>query len=122
MNKHSIVALAREQLESARRNAAGRAARTVVGGHERALRLTVVALRAGACLDEHDNPGEATLYTISGRVQLRVGDDAWDARAGDLLEIPPARHSVRAYEDSAVLLTAVPRRDTQGGAPGGEPR
>ena len=109
MQKTSLDALAREQLEAARRADSSRSATTVVGGHERALRQTVVALTSGAELAEHDNPGEATLYVISGRVELRCGDDSWQARTGDLIEIPPARHSLLAIEDSAVLLTAVPR-------------
>ena len=60
-------------------------------------------------MDEHENPGEASLYVITGRVELRAGRDSWQARTGDLVEIPPVRHSLLAIEDSAVLLTAVPR-------------
>jgi quercetin dioxygenase-like cupin family protein len=63
-------------------------------------------------LAEHENPGEATLYVISGRVELSVGADSWQGRSGDLVEIPPARHSLLAVENSAVLLTAVPRAHT----------
>jgi len=109
MQKMSLDAIAREQLEAARRSESARAATTVIGGHEHAMRQTVVALVAGAELSEHENPGEASLYVISGRVELHVGADSWQARTGDLVEIPPARHSLRAIEDSAVLLTAVPR-------------
>ncbi|HEY8826322.1 MAG TPA: cupin domain-containing protein [Jatrophihabitantaceae bacterium] len=109
MQKVSLDAIAREQLEAARRTDSSRASTTVIGGHEHVLRQTVVALAAGAQLSEHENPGEATLYVISGRVELHVGSDSWQARTGDLVEIPPARHSLLAIEDSAVLLTAVPR-------------
>ncbi len=109
MQKMSLDALAREHLEAARRSSAGRAAATVYGGHERALRQTVVALRAGIALDEHDNPGEATLQVLTGRVTLTSGSDSWQARSGDLIIIPNTRHSVHADEDSAILLTAVPR-------------
>lgn len=109
MQKVSLDAIAREQLESARRTDSARASTTVVGGHEHAMRQTVVALVAGASLSEHENPGEASLYVITGRVELCAGADSWQARAGDLVEIPPARHSLHAIEDSAVLLTAVPR-------------
>jgi quercetin dioxygenase-like cupin family protein len=100
MQKVSLDALAREQLAAAGRAESDRAATTVVGGHERVLRQTVVALVQGASMADHENPGEATLYVISGRVELRAG--------GDLIEIPPARHAVHAIEDSALLLTAVP--------------
>lgn len=107
--KVSLDATAREQLDAARRSAAHRASETVVGGHEYVMRQTVVALAEGATLAEHENPGEATIYVISGRVELTAGADTWQARTGDLIEIPDARHSLRAVEDSAILLTAVPR-------------
>jgi quercetin dioxygenase-like cupin family protein len=109
MHKHSLDALARQLLEDAGRSDAGRAASTVVGGHEHVMRQTMVALKAGSQLSEHENPGEATLYVVTGRVELVAGEDTWQARSGDLVEIPPARHSLLAVEDSAVLLTAVPR-------------
>lgn len=109
VRKVSLDAIAREQLEAAGRADSARASTTVVGGHEYVMRQTVIALTAGATLAEHENPGEATLYVIVGRVELAVGDDTWQARTGDLVEIPPARHSVLAIENSAVLLTAVPR-------------
>lgn len=109
MHKHSLDALARELLDDAGRSEAARAATTVVGGHEHVMRQTVVALKAGSQLSEHENPGEATLYVITGRVELTAGEESWQARSGDLVEIPPARHGLLALEDSAVLLTAVPR-------------
>ena len=109
MQKMSLDALAREQLDAARRSSAGRAAATVYGGHEHALRQTLIALTAGSRLDEHDNPGEATLQVISGRITLEAGSDSWQGRSGDLLIVPSSRHAVAADEDSAVLLTAVPR-------------
>lgn len=111
--KHSLDAAAREQLRAAARNSARRASETIVGGHEHVMRQTVIALLEGATLSEHENPGEATLYVISGRVTLAVpsgaGTDTWEGRTGDLIEIPPSRHSLTALVDSAVLLTAVPR-------------
>ena len=112
MQKHSLDALAREQLEEAGRAKSSRAARTVVGGNERVMRQTLVALKAGAALDEHENPGEATLYVVRGRIELATESGRWEARTGDLIDIPAARHSVHAVEDSAFLLTAVPRGRT----------
>lgn len=69
------------------------------------MRQTLVALRSGTALTEHENPGEATVLVLRGRVRLRSGDDAWEGMAGDLLLVPPARHSLEALEDAAVLLT-----------------
>jgi quercetin dioxygenase-like cupin family protein len=77
----------------------------VYGGHEHALRQTVLALTAGSSLDEHESPGEATVQVLRGRVRLTAGQVAWEGRAGDLLVVPEVRHALQAIEDSAVLLT-----------------
>ena len=79
--------------------------RTVHGGHEHALRQTLIALTAGSALAEHDSPGEATLQVLRGRVRLTTADQSADAAAGDLLLIPSQRHALTALDDSAVLLT-----------------
>jgi quercetin dioxygenase-like cupin family protein len=104
MQKRSLDAIGREQLEQARRNS-GRAATTVFGGHEQVLRQTVIALTGGAGMQEHESPGAATLYVLSGRVRLTAGADSWEGRSGDLIVIPPARHGLESVEDSVVLLT-----------------
>jgi len=103
--KLSLEAVAREQLKVASAASSGRSAETVYGGHQRVLRQTLMALTAGTRMDEHENPGEATLLVVLGRVELASGGDRWEGRSGDLLVIPDARHSLAALEDSAVLLT-----------------
>ena len=105
MHKLSLDALAREHLERARGSSAGRSAETVHGGHERTLRKTLVALTAGTSLGDHENPGEATVIVLSGRVRLGAAGDSWEGRRGDLLIIPPARHDLQAIEDAVVLLS-----------------
>jgi quercetin dioxygenase-like cupin family protein len=105
VQKSSLDALARELLNAACASSAGRAARTVYGGHEHVLRQTVIALAAGRVLAEHDNPGEATVHVLHGRVRLVCGADSWEGRKGDLLVVPDASHSLEAVENSAVLLT-----------------
>jgi quercetin dioxygenase-like cupin family protein len=105
MEKFSLTALAREQLEHARTASSGRSAKTAYGGHEHTLRQTVIALLEGKALDEHNNPGEATVHVLLGRVRLSAGGADWDARAGDLLIVPAAPHTLLALEDCAVLLT-----------------
>ena len=110
MQKLSLDAMARELLERARAGTGGRAAETVVGGHEKVLRQTVIALAAGSVLGDHENPGEATVHVLAGRVRLTAGDDAWDGRSGDLLLVPDATHRLAAQEDSVVLLTVAKQR------------
>ena len=105
MEKSSLTALARQQLDLAQSAPSGRSSRTVYGGHEHVLRQTMIAIMHGQALSEHENPGEATVHVLSGRVRLRAGDTSWDGLPGDLLIVPPASHSLEALEDSAVLLT-----------------
>lgn len=105
MEKLSLDAVAREQAKRAAAASSGRSAETVYGGHEHGLRQTVLALTAGSALTEHENPGEATVQVLSGRVRLTAGPHSWDGRTGDLLVVPAARHALTAVEDSAILLT-----------------
>lgn len=103
--KASLEALVRAHLEAARRSNAGRSAHTVVGGHEHVLRQTLIALASGRELAEHENPGEATVHVLHGRVRLTSGPDSWEGRRGDLLLVPPTPHRLAADEDAVVLLT-----------------
>ncbi|MCM4084676.1 cupin domain-containing protein [Paractinoplanes hotanensis] len=105
MQKSSLAELTVRHLEKARGSSSGRSAETVVGGHTHILRQTLVALRAGEALDEHENPGEATVHVLTGRVRLAAGDTSCEGGTGDLLTVPDARHSLTAIEDTAVLLT-----------------
>ena len=105
MQKFSLQAMARELLERARTGGGGRAAATAIGGHEKVLRQTVIAMVAGAALSEHENPGEASVHVLTGRVRLSAGQHSWEGRPGDLLVVPDSSHSLQALEDSAVLLT-----------------
>jgi len=107
VKKLSLNAIAREQLERAQDASSGRSSSTVFGGHEQALRQTVVALREGSSLTEHNSPGEATIIVLSGRVRLSAGSTSWEGRTGDLLVIPPERHSLEALKDTAILMTIV---------------
>lgn len=105
MNKMSLDALARELRTKAGESGRKLASTTVYGGHEKTLRQTLVVIFAGGELGEHDSPGEATVQVLSGRIALDTATDTWEGRTGNLLVVPPARHKVRAVEDSAFLLT-----------------
>lgn len=105
MQKFSLAALAREQLELARVSSSGRSATTVYGGHEHVLRQTMIALVSGRRLDDHANPGEATVHVLSGRVSMKAQGNTWPGSPGDLLVVPDAIHSLEALEDAVVLLT-----------------
>ena len=105
LHNQSLDALTRQHLETARTTPSGRSAQTLYGGHDHVLRQTLVALREGASLDEHENPGEATVQVLHGHVSLVTQDSSQEGVAGDLMVVPDARHALRADTDSAILLT-----------------
>lgn len=107
MDALSMTALADAQLNAARGARVGRAAHTVYGGQDCALRQTLLALAEGQRLDEHENPGEATLFVLDGRVQLGTSTGPVEGGTGDFIVIPEERHHLVALEDSVVLLTVV---------------
>ncbi|RWZ83027.1 MULTISPECIES: LuxR family transcriptional regulator [unclassified Glutamicibacter] len=105
MKKFSLTAIARAQLRDAENAGNGRAASTVFGGHEHTLRQTVIGIKAGTELQEHANPGEATLLVLDGRVTVSSMGNQWEGRSQDLIVLPEGRLKISATEDSSVLLT-----------------
>lgn len=105
MDSNSLTGLVQDQLALAREASSGRASVTVYGGREHRLRQTLIALRAGERLGEHDAPDEATLQVLEGSVVLHAGSERWEGSVADLVVIPPQRHDLEALTDAAVLLT-----------------
>ncbi|MGC2939689.1 MULTISPECIES: cupin domain-containing protein [unclassified Brevibacterium] len=99
----NIESLSTELLEKARGSRSGRAAKGVFTGTY--LRQAVLTLAAGAELADHDSPPEATLQVLKGDVRLAADDESWELTEGDLIAIPPQRHSVTALSDAAFMLT-----------------
>ncbi|MEU9131754.1 cupin [Kitasatospora sp. NPDC048540] len=100
-----LNALADEHSAKAAASAHGRSAHLLV--HDGVLRQTVIALRSGAALDEHNAPVAASLLVLRGRVSLTVAGRRYEVAAGQLRPIPQERHGLLAHLDSVVLLTAV---------------
>ena len=99
-----------ELLEKATSEPAGRAGRTLAHPVD-GLRQTVIALRGGADLAEHESPGAASLLVLQGRVRLVAGEKSISLAAHQIAPIPNRRHSLHADENSVVLLSvAVPFR------------
>lgn len=102
----SLAPLADELLAKAPDAHASRSAKTVYGGGGRALGQTLIAVAAGTDLGEHENPGEATVMVVRGRISFSYDGQAWEAQPYELFAVPPeGRHAIKAVEDSVVLLT-----------------
>ena len=97
----NLASAAAELLERAAAASAGRAALTLVLGAGAPLKQTLLALRGGVHLAEHDAPGVATLQVLQGRLRLVTSQDSWEFGQGDHLQIPPSRHRLESLEDAA---------------------
>ena len=104
-----LPTLAEELLATARTATSGRAGRSTRSGRDLSLRQTVLALTEGNGIDEHEANGEATLHVLSGRIRLRWGSEAVEVGAGEVVDVPNARHAVDALTDATVLLTVAMR-------------
>ncbi len=68
-----------------------------------AVRLVVLA---GREIPPHQVPGPIMLHCLEGRVLLGLGDLTLEVAAGQWVYLDGgARHSVKAIEDSSLLLT-----------------
>ncbi|MFV0633201.1 cupin domain-containing protein [Demequina sp.] len=104
-----LVSIVDAQLALAHAAASGRHSVTLVGDHHRDLRQTLIAIKAGERLHDHDSPAEATLQVLRGEVTFTAGEHASAMSAGDFIVIPPVRHGLVAVTDCAVLLTVATR-------------
>ncbi|QGU05823.1 cupin domain-containing protein [Corynebacterium comes] len=82
----------------------GRQAKLLV--NDGPLRQTVIALKAGTRLQEHNSPPAASLFLLSGRVTV-TGQEVTEVEEGELVALTHHRHSVTADSDSVFLLTTV---------------
>ncbi|MEU9247735.1 cupin domain-containing protein [Streptomyces sp. NPDC048385] len=106
----SLGTLIQEHLRRAASSPAGFSIAALPTGQLGLLTQHLVALRAGASLPDHENPGDATVLVLQGKVEVRTGTDSWTGATGELLVVPPARHSLEAVEEAAVLLSVVKAR------------
>ncbi|WP_281688844.1 cupin domain-containing protein [Pseudonocardia thermophila] len=109
MQPVSLTGLSDQQITEARAASAGRTAATLHGGRDHRLKQVLLTLAAGRELADHDNPGEATLLVLRGRVQLGTAGGSAEIAEGEYLVIPAERHHLVALEDATVLLTVVAR-------------
>jgi quercetin dioxygenase-like cupin family protein len=96
--------IALQHLNEARHSGHGRSSERLL--HQKVLRQTLVALKEGTVLAEHNAPYSGSLQILHGRIRVTSGEDLV-LEAGQLHVLPAERHSVEALEDAVFLLTAV---------------
>jgi quercetin dioxygenase-like cupin family protein len=83
---------------------AGRRAEILV--KEDDLRITLVTMREGVELDEHAVPVSIAIHVLRGRFAVHYDGETLELNHGDLVSLrKDVRHTVRALEDGAFLLT-----------------
>lgn len=94
-----------ELYESATQAASKRAGSTVYRGN--GVRQTMVVLLQDAEMAEHSSPEEGFIHVIQGAIRLDGDNRSWEVSAGQLLPVPPERHSVTALDDTVLTLTVL---------------
>lgn len=100
-----LTALAEQHMSQARTDPHGRSAHLFL--HDGPLRQTVIALVSGAMLDEHNAPPAASLQVLRGHVRLTADSGDQELRSGQIHRITHERHTLKALDDSVVVLTTV---------------
>lgn len=89
---------------SAGSSGAGRAAKTLV--KEGPLRITLVALRRGAALAEHQVTGPVAIQVLSGRLRLDTRGGTITLAAGELAALDAGvAHAAEALDDALLFIT-----------------
>jgi quercetin dioxygenase-like cupin family protein len=70
------------------------------------LRVVLMALKAGARIQEHKAAGRISIQTLSGRLRLHLPDEVVDLPTGHLLTLDRGvPHDIEALDESDLLLT-----------------
>lgn len=100
-----LETIAQRHLDEARVTEHGRSAARL--SQDGVLRNSIVALREGGELSEHNSPHAASMLVLIGSVRVTSGDRHEDYDEGTLHVLTHERHSVTALADCAFLLITV---------------
>ena len=101
-------------LDQARGMSSGRASTTLTPGAHTPLKQTLVALRAGVELDEHQANGPATIQLLRGAATMNSPEGAVQLHGGQWAKIPDAPHNLHAEDDTVALITVAPPGSSPG--------
>jgi len=70
--------------------------------------ITLFAFDKDEALTEHTSPYEAVVYMIDGEMEIRIGGNPYDVKAGEIIVMPPnIPHGLKATQKSKMILTMI---------------
>lgn len=70
--------------------------------------ITLFAFDKGESLTEHTSPFEAVVYMVDGEMEIMIGGNPYNVKAGEIIIMPPnVPHGLKATAKSKMLLTMI---------------
>jgi quercetin dioxygenase-like cupin family protein len=70
--------------------------------------ITLFAFDKDESLTEHTSPYEAVVYMIDGEMEIKIGGNPYNVKAGEIIVMPPdVPHGLKATIKSKMLLTMI---------------
>ena len=70
--------------------------------------ITLFAFDKDESLTEHISPFEAVVYIVDGEMEITIGGNPYNVKAGEIIVMPPnVPHGLKATFKSKMLLTMI---------------
>ncbi|HCY74758.1 MAG TPA: cupin domain-containing protein [Ignavibacteriales bacterium] len=70
--------------------------------------ITLFAFDKDESLTEHTSPYEAVVYMVDGEMEIKIGGNPYNVKAGEIIVMPPnVPHGLKAAIKSKMLLTMI---------------
>jgi quercetin dioxygenase-like cupin family protein len=70
--------------------------------------ITLFAFDQDESLTEHTSPYEAIVYMVDGEIEIKIGGNPYNVKAGEIIVMPPdIPHGLKAIQRSKMLLTMI---------------
>lgn len=70
--------------------------------------ITLFAFDKDELLTEHTSPYEAIVYMVDGEIEIKIGGNPYNVKAGEIIVMPPdIPHGLKAIQRSKMLLTMI---------------
>ncbi|MFO7525833.1 MAG: cupin domain-containing protein [Ignavibacteriaceae bacterium] len=70
--------------------------------------ITLFAFDKDESLTEHTSPYEAVVYMVDGEMEIKIGGNPYNVKAGEIIIMPPdVPHGLKATVQSKMLLTMI---------------